>query len=164
MDEKRGEKVTLVDWDRMERSEKEEIVKNIEKESLKEKGERLAKSWKVWREEGPPFTESNIKICKNPLKKLPELENEEIHETSAKTILQKKPLVRSSKIMMLTSNYPPYPPTKHVYNHAPHADEQHGCDCGDDPHENEVLEPETEIETVNPPLDELSEIRARTPI
>ena len=111
-DERRREKVTLEEWDMMERNEKEEIVKNIEKESLKEKGERLAKSWKVWREEGPPFTED--KTTKYPMNELPELESEETHETSARTILKSKTLIRSSKVMLETSNYPPQPHTKCV--------------------------------------------------
>ena len=95
------------------------------------------------------------------MNELPELESEETHETSARTILKSKTLIRSSKVMLETSNYPPQPHTKRVYNPAPHADEQPGCDCGDDPHE--VLEPETEIETVNPPGDELSEIQSEDP-
>jgi hypothetical protein len=95
-DERRGEKVTLEEWDMMERNKKEEIIKNIEKESLKEKGERLAKSWKVWREEGPPFAESEEEQTrKYPWNVLPELESEEIRETSARTILKSKTLIRS---------------------------------------------------------------------
>ena len=37
----------------MEKSKKEVFVKKIEKESLKEKGERLARSWKVFGKRTP---------------------------------------------------------------------------------------------------------------
>ena len=88
--ETKNEKLmTPGEWDLMERNEKEEIMKEIERENLKEKGKRLARSWKVWRGKDSPHPHPNNSNV-NPVPLMPNMLQDIIPENPLESTTRKE--------------------------------------------------------------------------